>query len=160
MKKVISFFLTAVLVSSICLIPSFAVAPKAGEEKIISTTVETLEDGCTLTTVLSEIETMARQGGTKSGCKTATLRDKNGKAIWDVRLYGDFTYTGTSATCTHSSMDYTIYIGKWKATNMSPTRRGNQAKGAYTMKRYHLGICTQTESDTIILTCNTNGNLL
>lgn len=160
MKKFISFFLTAVLVSSICLIPSFAVTPMADEEKVVSTTVENLENGYTLTTVITEVENMTRQGGTKRGCKTRTLRDRKGQAIWDIKLYGDFTYTGTSATCTSSWMDYSIYIGNWKATNMSPTRRGNQAKGAYTMKRYHLGICTQTETDTILLTCNTNGNLL
>ena len=67
-----------------------------------------LENGYYLETVITTNHTQARSS-IRSGTKTATYKDINGKALWSITVNGKFTYNGKSATCTSSTYSKSNY---------------------------------------------------
>lgn len=83
----------------------------------------------------------------------------NDTVLWTVTVNGKFTYNGISATCTNSTVETTCPSSAWKITNKSSSKSANKAIASATGKNYLLGICIQTVSKTVTLTCSTNGKL-
>ena len=90
----------------------------------------------------------------KNRKKTATFYNSDNVAQWSATLKGTFTYNGSSATCTASSITHKIYSSNWKTASASTTKSGNKA----TAKRY-LIVPVQTVEKTITLTCSASGVL-
>jgi len=151
MKKALSLALVLAFALS-----SFCINTTAGTdyENIIY-----FEDGSYI--VISEVTetTVARASNTKGGIKSYTHYDSGGDAQWKATLDAQFTYTGSSATCTSSKITYTIYDSSWKITEATATKSGNKATGDVTAKKYFLGIPTKTIEQTITITCSVNGTL-
>lgn len=151
MKKTLSLVLVLVLaLSSFCI---NATANTDDENTVY------FEDGSYI--VISEITetTIARASNTKGGTKSYTYYNSDGDALWKATLDAQFTYTGSSATCTSSKITYTIYDSSWKITEATATKSGNKATGNVTAKKYFLGIPTKTVEETITITCSANGTL-
>lgn len=149
MKRFISLILLVPLL--LCAIP---VRGKAVENQ-----VQTFyfEDGSYAT--VEVINGGARASGSKSGSKAYTYYDSTGKTLWKATLTGSFTYNGSSATCTSSSVDVTIYDSTWHTASKSANKSGNTASASVTMEKSRLGITVTTKSASISLSCDKNGNL-
>lgn len=148
MKRFISAIVAVILMVSV--FPSPALASE-------NTEIVYFEDGSYMT-----IEIFSLQGRTSeqvSGSKQYTRYGDSGTALWRAVLRGNFLCTGTTATCTYSACDVTIYDSAWYTISKSPAMLGNQATCALTMGRKVLGITVSRVPVNMTLTCDANGNL-
>lgn len=121
--------------------------------------IEYFEDGSYgITTYEIQVASVLTKG-TVSKIKSYTYYDSNDVKQWKVSITGSFSYTGSSATCTSSSTTYTIYDAKWKVTKSQASKSGRTATGEFTVKKYLLGIPTQTVNKTLTLSCSNSGNI-
>ena len=102
--------------------------------------------------------TANRSTKTKSGHKKVTYAHDN-TVLWTVQVNGTFSYTGTSAVCTNSTITTTCPSSAWKISNKSSSKSGNTAYASATGKQYLLGICIQTVNRTVSLKCSNTGIL-
>ena len=149
MKRFISLMLMAVLL--------FCTIPVRGNA--VGNQVQTFyfEDGSYMT--VEVITNGARASGSKSGSKPYTYYDSDGKTLWKATLTGSFTYSGSTATCTSSRVDVTIYDSTWHTVSKSSNKSGNTASASVTMERRQLGITVTSKSVSMSLSCDKNGNL-
>lgn len=158
MKKLVAFLITILLIFTTN-INAFAVVNEPSE----NTTSEIMyfDDGSYIETTLtieeSNISTFATN--TISGSRKMIYKNSDGEAQWTAILKGTFTYTGSSATCTASSISYTIENSKWKISSATASRSGNKATGNIIAKRYTFGIPVQTVEAPIAITCSATGVL-
>lgn len=106
---------------------------------------------------ISAVET--RASGTKTGTKTNSHYSSAGVLEWKAVLTGTFSYTGSSATCTSSSCDVTVYNSAWYTISKSAGKSGSSATAAVTMGKKLLGVTVDQRSVNLKLTCDANGNL-
>ena len=154
MKRLLSVALIMIMVA-MCTITSFAIVEKDEIEVIY------FEDGSYLEIVVVEpdksFSTYATQ--TKTGDKVLSYKDSNGELKWKVTVTGTFTYTGSSSTCTTSSISYNVYAENWEIIETTASKSSNKAIGNVTAKRYLLGLPVQTVTETITLSCSATGVL-
>lgn len=158
MKKIISIMTTALL--AIC---AFSVninastineQKKQDDQKII----ELLPNGDVIEETLVLENTLLRSS-TKKGSRIVEYK-KDGKVLWKATLSATFTYTGSSAKCTASSISATSYVSTWKITSKSASKSGNVATGNVTAKQYYVSTPIQTVNRTLKITCSASGVLL
>lgn len=101
----------------------------------------------------------SRASGTVTGDKIDTYYSSNGTALWKAVLTGSFTYSGTSSTCTSSSVSVTIYDNDWYTISKSASKSGNAATSSVTMGCKMLGVTVNKEYSNLTLTCDKDGNL-
>ena len=94
------------------------------------------DDGSYLTECIYITQT--RSSGTVSGRKVDTYYASDAATAWQAVLKGTFSYTGSSATCTASSCDVTIYDSAWYIVSKSASKSGNKATASVTMGLKHL----------------------
>lgn len=152
MKKIISVILVFLFLSSIQLF----VLAYAEDEEVVLKTVETFADGSYGVTTFT-VTSVDR--ATKTGEKGYTYYNSSNVAQWTVYIHGTYTYTGSSATCTAASTSYSINNNSWSVTKATASRSGATATGEFTVKRYTLGVVTQTINKTLTLTCSPTGVL-
>ena len=115
------------------------------------------EDGSSLTVYVEQVN--SRASGTKTASKTYQYTDSDGDIAWKAVLTGTFIYTGSSAQCTASSVDVTIYNTGWYVVSKTAGKSGASATGNVTMGLKKLGITVKKMPLTMTLTCDVNGNL-
>lgn len=125
---------------------------------INKTCIEYMEDGSYLITSVETIR-LSKSTETIIGKKTITYKDSDGLTLWSATLKGTFSYTGSSAACTASSITYSIIDDAWKITSATASKSGNTAFGTVVAKRYTLGIPFKTVEKDIALTCSADGSL-
>ncbi len=154
MKRLLSVVLIILMVA-MCNITSFAIVEKDKAEMIY------FEDGSYIEVVVIESDEtfLTYATKTKTGDKVLSYKDSDGNLKWKVTLTGTFTYTGSSSTCTASTISYNVYDDNWKMKEATASKSGNKAIGDVTAKRYLLGIPVQTVEETITLTCSASGVL-
>lgn len=123
----------------------------------IHTEITYLPDGSYFQTIITEVPIKA--SGTKTGSKTLTYSNSEGIKMWDMTVRGTFVYTGTSSTCTSSTVSTTSYDSTWKIADKSATKNSNKASGTVTAKHYYLMVCLDTMTKTVNLYCDKDGNL-
>ena len=97
--------------------------------------------------------------GTKTGSKTYSDYDSSGNLRWSAKLTGSFTYNGTVSTCTNASCTVTISNSAYYVISRSAYASGNTAYADVTIGCRVLGVTISSESYSITLTCDANGNL-
>ena len=147
MKRVLCVAVTLMLV--FCILPVSAFASE--NENIY------FDDGSCI--VVETINCGVRASGSVSGGKQYTHYGSDGVTNWKAVLNGSFTYTGSSATCTSSSVDVTIYDSSWYVISKSASKSGNKATGSVTIGEKVLGITTTKVPINLTLQCDPNGNL-
>lgn len=153
MKKIVSVLLSVIIMFSLS-VPVFATNSNDNENTII----EYLEDGsCFITTITVVEENSTYATNTKQASKSTLYKDEDGIVCWSATLYATFRYTGSSATCTESTVSYEIYDSAWRMTSATASKSGNTATADITAKRYTLGIPFKTIDRTITMTCSANG---
>ena len=115
------------------------------------------DDGIYLTECIYITQT--RSSGTVSGRKVDTYYASDGATAWQAVLKGTFSYTGSSATCTASSCDVTIYDSAWYIVSKSASKSGNKATASVTMGYKALGVTVNKGPISMSLSCDANGNL-
>lgn len=121
--------------------------------------VETIyfEDGSYMTVEL--IRNWSRASSSVTGSKPSTYYNSDGVAQWKAVLTGSFTYTGSSATCTSSSMDVTIYDSSWYVISKSSSKSGSKAIGSAIIGE-KTGVTSVAKIPVnLTLQCDANGNL-
>lgn len=157
MKKYISIFLVVIMIFSVFSISIYA----EDEEKLISESVEYLDNGYYVVISLTENDTntLTRGTSTKSGTKIYTLYNDDDVALVVHKLTATFSYTGSSSTCTSASVSNTIHNDQWKVPTATASKSGNVATGTFVAKHYVLFIVTQTINTTLKITCSKTGTL-
>ena len=131
----------------------FSALPMAGAAEAVSEERIELGDGYYL--IAETFQSDARASKSVSGSKPYTCYDSAGTALWKVTLYGTFTYTGSSATCTASSISTTIYDSSWSTGSKSASKSGNKATGSATMKKSTV----KSVPVSLSLSCSASGSL-
>lgn len=131
----------------------FSALPVAGAAEAVSEERIELGDGYYL--IAETFQSGARASKSVSGSKPYTCYDSAGTALWKVTLYGTFTYTGSSATCTASSISTTIYDSSWSTGSKSASKSGNKATGSATMKKSTV----KSVPVSLSLSCSASGSL-
>ena len=131
----------------------FSVLPMAGAAEAVSEERIELGDGYYL--IAETFQSGARASKSVSGSKPYTCYDDAGTALWKVTLYGTFTYTGSGATCTASSISTTIYDSSWSTGSKSASKSGNKATGSATMKKSTV----KSVPVSLSLSCSASGSL-
>lgn len=131
----------------------FSALPMAGAAEAVSEERIELGDGYYL--IAETFQSGARASKSVSGSKPYTCYDDAGTALWKVTLYGTFTYTGSSATCTASSISTTIYDSFWSTGSKSASKSGNKATGSATMKKSTV----KSVPVSLSLSCSASGSL-
>lgn len=131
----------------------FSALPMAGAAEAVSEERIELGDGYYL--IAETFQSGARASKSVSGSKPYTCYDSAGTALWKVTLYGTFTYTGSSATCTASSISTTIYDSSWSTGSKSASKSGNKATGSATMKKSTV----KSVPVSLSLSCSASGTL-
>ena len=162
MKKLLCILCLSIMLINI-LIPSFAYAENdniAQSQKIISETVETLEDGSQIiTTIIMDNSSIAR-ASTISGSKTKTGKNSDGDVIWTFTVKGTFSVnSGVSATCTSATCSNTTPGSGWSHKSSSVKKTSNKAVGSATFVKKVLGVTVDTDNISNTLTCDVNGNV-
>ena len=145
MKRVVSVLMLVLFL--------FSVLPMAGAAEAVSEERIELGDGYYL--IAETFQSGARASKSVSGSKPYTCYDSAGTALWKVTLYGTFTYTGSSATCTASSISTTIYDSSWSTGSKSASKSGNKATGSATMKKSTV----KSVPVSLSLSCSASGSL-
>ena len=115
------------------------------------------ENGDYLVTTIAE-DTRVKAAGTKTGTKTSNYYS-NGKIMWSVSVKGTFTYNGSSAKCTSSSVSTTCPGTAWRISSKSSSKSGNKAIGKATANKYQNGVVIYTKTAVVTLSCSINGTL-
>jgi len=149
MKRFLTFILVISLVFSL---PLFASATQNTNEDIIY-----MDDGSYIIVTIDSMDTRAT--GSKTGSKSYNFYSSNDELEWKAVLSGTFTYNGTSATCTSSSCNITVYQNNWYEISKTATRSGNTAYATFTMGRKVLGITVSKKDYSLTLSCDANGIL-
>lgn len=100
-----------------------------------------------------------RTSGSVSGRKPYTCYDSSGTALWKVELSGSFTYNGSTATCTASSVSTTVYDSSWSVGTKSAQKADNQAIGSATMNKRSVGVIIKSVPVSLSISCSASGDL-
>jgi len=150
-KKVLSLLLAVIL-----LMGQFSISVSASAMDDCSITREYLSDG-------SYYETKIEYGKTRStitgASKTTTYRNSAGVALWYVRVKANFTFNGSSSSCTSSSCSAESYSSSWKIISRDSSRSGNTAYAKAKAAQYMPGALVGTKERTVSITCDKNGNV-
>lgn len=158
MKKILSLIMVFALMCSLT-VSSLAVVNN--NEVSARSDIEYLEDGSYIVTEItvgfSDFSVAA--ASTKSGSKTIKHYDSNNELQWTATIKGTFSYTGSTAMCTASSITYSILDDSWKMTSATASKTMNKAVGNVTAKKYTLGVPVKTVEKTVTLICSASGVL-
>ncbi len=163
MKKLLSVILSVIIITTLFSFTASANAATANiPYRLISETVEFLDDGSSVITSVYEYGLPQSRGSTysKTGAKTRTAKNVDGEVIWKFKVTGTFSVnTGASATCTAASYSVSDLSNGWELKSATATRSGNKAIANGTFQRKVLFIVTDTQDCSVTLQCDANGNL-
>ena len=102
---------TLILLFSFLFIWTSTFPVKASEIQPIDSTdiIEVFDDGSYIESFTEEniIITLSRSSSTKSARRTYTYKSSTGKTLWTITVTGTFSYSGSSSSCTKSSISTT-----------------------------------------------------
>ena len=84
--------------------------------------------------------------------------NSDGISKWNAVLTGSFSYNGSSATCSSSSVDVTIFDSDWYVISKYASKSGNTATASVTVGRRYDGSTIKVPVS-LSLKCDKNGNL-
>ena len=150
-KRIISVILIMTTLLSAFVLSA---AAKENTSVVITTEVEILPNGDYIETELITYVQLDGAKATKSGQKTKSYKNSSGAVMWSVTVYGTFSYTGSSATCTSASRSTTCPGSGWTIVSSSASKSGNTATAKATA-RYNNSDYTRS----VTLQCSVNGTL-
>lgn len=165
MKRTLSLALCALLLLSMVPFSTFAAEPiDAGTAtlRLVSTEVEYLEDGSSIVMELYDVCFATADGvsiqssGTVSKAKRAVKTDALGNELYDLYVYGTFTFNGIFARATSATYTHHIYANLYTLGSASTSCTDNYASATGyfydTLGNYHSTLKP-------VLTCDADGNV-
>lgn len=147
--------------SFLCLILSLlmllSVFPEVQASSSAEKQIVHLDDGRYIIVTIDE--SVSRAINSKTGQTKYESFAADGTPEWEIVLKGTFIYTGTSATCTQSTISVTVYADNWYEVSKTAGKSGASATGSVTMGRKVLGITVAKETYDMTLTCSPTGTL-
>lgn len=140
------------LASIFCFCLPLSIFADNSNERMVSQTVEQYSDGSYA--IISTYDTSTSRSNQKSGYKNYDYYD--GGLAWTFTVYGAFSYTGTSVTCTDASFGYDIVQSSWRCTSGNAEADGNTATARGTFTRSSDGRIVYPK---VTISCDVNGNL-
>ena len=155
MKKLLVILLTLILIlGSIFCVPASA----ASVNVVTETTIEHLENGDYIETVLTYEESPAKATN-KVGSKTKNYKNSSGSTLWSVTVRCTFTYNGSVSACTSASYSTTCPGTYWSIKSASASRSGNNGTATATATYSPPSASSQNYSMSVSLSCSTYGEL-
>lgn len=153
MKKTIVLF-SVILFIIMCPFTAFAEIGDLPETKEY---IEYFYDGSYAVVKMETNGAALYSTSSKTTRKSYNYYSSNNKLEWTATLTGSFSYTGSSASCTSSSLSFKIYDDAWKVKSSQASKSGRTATGDFTIKRYTLGIPVKSVTKTITISCSNTG---
>ncbi len=151
MKKILVCTLAIVLALSTLATPCDATS--LGNSEVVY-----LEDGSYIVTSL-EVSKTSRSSSVR-GSKSSRYYSASDVLQWTVVLTGTFTYnSGVSASCTSATCDVEILDSAWSCSSKSASTSGASAIGNAEIIQKFLFVTIYTVPVSIMITCDTYGNL-
>ena len=154
MKKIIAILICLLMLLSISVFPVTAVEEKTTQ------TVEYLEDGSYIVTIIEETVTHGARMNTTVGNKTRNCYSANDVLQWKMTVTGEFQYDGTTSSCTYASGVITVSnTSQWEATSESAAVGDTTAYYSVTFARWLLGVVVERPTYGVSISCDPDGNL-
>ena len=155
MKKLMALLLSLVTVLSMTCVAFAGEIPTTF--KTYPAEYEYFDDGSYIVTTITESSSiLTRASGSKTASKTAKYYSSSGSALWSVTVTGNFSYTGTSATCKSASVSTKIYNSAWSIISSYAKPSGASATAAASAKSSKN---STYKTLTVTLTCKSNGTI-
>ena len=154
MKKILLILLTITMLSFSMLCTPISAASTT--EKVTAVTIEYLENGDYIETIITYEEALTRSSKTAS--KTKNYKNSDGDVMWSVTVRGTFSYNGTTSSCTAVSHSTTSPGTYWSIKSASSSKSGNTATAKAGATKSISGV-SQDYSMSVSLTCSANGTL-
>lgn len=148
MKRFISLVMLVIVIAGI--IPITVGAEENGVEII------RFDDGSYM--IVEMVSAKTRSSKSVTGSKKYTYYNSDDVSQWNAVLTGSFNYNGTSATCSSSSVDVTIFDSGWYVVSKYASKSGNTATASVTMGWRYDGSTIKVPAS-LSLKCDKNGNL-
>ena len=148
MKRFISLVMLVIVIAGI--IPITVGAEENGAEII------RFDDGSYM--IVEMVSGKTRSSKSVTGSKKYTYYNSDDVSQWNAVLTGSFNYNGTSATCSSSSVDVTIFDSGWYVVSKYASKSGNTATASVTMGWRYDGSTIKVPAS-LSLKCDKNGNL-
>ena len=154
MKKILLILLTITMLSFSILCTPVSAASTTG--KVTAVTIEYLENGDYIETIITYEEALTRSSKTAS--KTKNYKNSDGDVMWSVTVRGTFSYNGTTSSCTAVSHSTTTLNAYWSIKSASSSKSGNTATAKAVATQSISGV-SRDYSVSVSLTCSANGTL-
>ena len=148
MKRFISLVMLVIVIAGI--IPITVGVEENGVEII------RFDDGSYM--IVEMVSGKTRSSKSVTGSKKYTYYNSDDVSQWNAVLTGSFNYNGTSATCSSSSVDVTIFDSGWYVVSKYASKSGNTATASVTMGWRYDGSTIKVPAS-LSLKCDKNGNL-
>lgn len=152
MTRVISIFLCCVLIFSA--LPVFSYAAESIED------ITYFEDGSYCISTIQEYETFNSENTrttsqTKNASKQRDYYSAKDELLFSVKVYGSFTYNGTTATAIDAKYTQTVHSNSWRFVAGNANCKGATATANCTFR------CKNSYNKTLSasLTCSPDGKL-
>lgn len=156
MKKTLVILLTLIMIlGSIFCVPVSAVSANV----VTETTVEYLENGDYIETVLTYEEPLERASTNKTGSRTKNYKNSSGTTLWSVTVKCTFTYNGAVSSCTSASYSTTCPGTNWSIKSASASRAGNKGTATATATYKPPSASSTNYTMSVSLSCSTYGEL-
>lgn len=120
------------------------------------TTKEYLSDGSYYETIL--FVSNAR-GTVTNASKTTTYKNASGESMWYAKVTANFTFNGSSATCTSATASAGSYSSTWKILEKTASRSGNSGTATVRAGAYMGGVYVDSTTKSVTIYCNKNGKV-
>ncbi|MDD6826739.1 MAG: hypothetical protein PUE12_11655 [Oscillospiraceae bacterium] len=150
-KKFLSLILCTLFFNSLPL-----VVYASENYEILDSVVERLENGDYITITIVDNYGNQRSSGSKS--KIYDYYSSNNVKLWRYTLNGEFSYDGSSSSCTGVSDSFFSYDNNYRLINKNCYKSGNTAYGSFSVEQKFMGIKINTFNDSISISCSPNGN--
>lgn len=102
----------------------------------------------------------AKAANTRVARKTQTVKNSSGTSLWYVKVEGTFTYNGSTAICTKSTVSAGSYMSNWKIISKTSSKSSNKASATAKANCYgSSGSLIDSLTKTVTLTCHANGSV-
>lgn len=160
MRKSLSIILTTIILMSIF---AMNVTANNTNQIIISQTTEYLEDGSSITTVITKQTSNIMPLSTNynlTGSKTKTVKNADGEVLFKFKITATFAIKeGVSASCTTVSCSASDLASGWSLDSSSTSKTGNTAKATGVFKHKVLFVTNVTKEVVNTLSCSSSGVL-
>lgn len=134
--------------------------PRSGEEEtIIADSVIILPDGSKIIKTAVENMTLTRAMGQKTGSSQWIKTGSDGTLLWRIKLTAHFTFDGNASKCTSASATTEVFQGNWIVGSKNTYPNGNAAVANVTMVRKFLFLVLDSQSVSLTIRCDKNGNM-